>query len=140
MKKIATVFTAIVTALGFAVAIGSPAYAAASSCPYGTVCIWDDSGFTILIDQHWSSPATCYNLATADNDKAAAFYNRLSIRRIQMYRDRDCTGALLRNWNGSSGPFPGAGASGNQPWVFYKPFCCGNGDQNQLTSIWYNSN
>src|SRR5215211_4731786 len=101
LKKIATI---AVCAIALIAVLPTPAQASVSDCPYGTVCIWDDS-FGVMLDSYWSGPGTCHNLNSADNDKANSFYNRLSTRHVQFYRDANCTGTLLRDWNGSTGPF-----------------------------------
>jgi hypothetical protein len=131
MKKVTALFSAIVLALGLSVAMAAPAQAAASDCPANRVCYWDDSGWVVLLESIWRAGGVCVNVAF--NDRANGFRNNLS-KHVQMYKDAGCTGPLLRNWQGSTGPFPPGHTN-----LFFKPFCCGDGDQNKLTSIFVNT-
>lgn len=133
-RKIATITGALLVFLGLGiVAANNPAWAAASNCPQGTLCAWDDSNFNVMLFSHVQSPGTCYNVP--GNDRANGFYNRMaSPRHVQFYKDANCTGPLLRDWNGNHGPF-GPGALS----LFFKAVYCGDCDQNKLSSVWFNN-
>ena len=131
MNKTRAVLVTIVLTLGFTVAVSAPAHASLSECPVGTVCGWDTSNFTGMLFSHTRSGGSCYNVPF--NNRANSFYHR-TYRGVQMYKDANCTGPLLRDWNGNTGPFRPGHLS-----VFYRPFCCGDGDQNDLTSVFFNT-
>ena len=132
--RIVAAAVAAVVGLGLGVVAAAPASAAASDCPNGQVCLWDDSNFNTMLVAVARTPGSCYNLPSNLNDRANGFYNRLlGGKHVQMYKDVNCTGPLLRNWGGSTGPFP----VGEVSLFYHNTFA---NDQNRLTSIWFNTN
>lgn len=133
MRKFVATLAVITLGVGLGVAVAAPAYASASDCPSGYVCIWDNSNFTGLIVTKFQSPGTCYTLTSSQTNRGNAFYNRLTNgKHVQMYRDNSCTGSLLREWNGSTGPFAAGFLS-----VFYNTIFAN--DQDKVSSIFFNT-
>jgi hypothetical protein len=135
-RRLAVLAAVLLTAVGL---VATPAQASGlADCPGGYVCAWDNSDWTGLLFRIAGLSGTCHNVPSGTNDRANAFMNhRNDLKHVQMYKDANCTGPLLRNWNGWTGPFP-AYADPNSYSLFYKTICCAN-DQDKLSSIFFNT-
>lgn len=139
-RRIRSGLVALLLAAGIVVGVQSSAQALSyNECPLGLVCVWDRlNGGNNLIAAFFSSPGTCYNLATFDRNKAQSFYNHLNNgKHVQFYDDPNCTGPLLRREaNASQGPHA-AGTKDSFCWN--NNGCGGLYSVRRLDSIWFNN-
>lgn len=99
-RKVATLFAAILIAVGFTAATpAGPAFAGRSACPQGAVCGWNDSNWQGTQITFWPSdiyqatPAHCLNFdRTASQDKISslASYNGAPGFEVIFYKDINC--------------------------------------------------
>jgi hypothetical protein len=153
VRRIITVFAALLIAAGCTLVATTPAHASLSQCGVGYLCLWSSPNYGGSIHKIPLKPkGYCYNVPGGFNDIADSAYNNytgFSKRWVQYYQNAGCTGHLLHNdAYCEQGPWePGVAATpkffthespetGGNCGTHFNPYH----DVNILTSVFFNTN
>lgn len=137
MKRTITLLLAAMLAVGFSVAVSSPAHAA-WACVTNTVCLWDGSSGTgaLLFQQSWA-PGQCVNMQ-ANYDRANSFKNNLLSKGVQFYEHANCQGHAEHRVGGDGGLYdPFLPSESGTFFQSGTPIC--HCDRDEVSSLWFNN-